>query len=116
MKDYRRPCFEPGEPILTTLPNGETVYLYDTGHLAFALGRTYSCIRQWEISGMLPPTPFRGKTVNIRLYTQEQIDAVVMYAEKYRISNSIPLYRNKGFSKACFEAFAALQKKYLGEE
>ena len=114
---WQRPCHSPGEPVLTKLPNGDTIYLYDTAHLAFALGRTYNTIRQWEIAGILPSTPFRGNDRNrptyTRLYTQEHIDVVVMYAEKYKTQKGRWI-SGTPFSKKCFEAFAELQKKYLG--
>jgi hypothetical protein len=98
-----------------TLPNGETAELFDTDYLAHAMGRTYNTIRQWEIGGLLPPTPFRGKQVYERFYTQEQINVVVTLAEKYQLFIGRKITQTM-FPKRCFKEFAKLEKKYLGEK
>ena len=97
-----------------TLPSGEAVKLYSIAFLADALGRTTRCIRKWEISGILPPTPFRYSNTYWRLYTQEQIDIIVRLAEKYKLKDGIS-FRKTNFSSSCFKAFEKLEKKYLGE-
>lgn len=73
------------KPRLFRFPNGNTVEVFTIGELAEELGRTRDAIRKWELSGVLPPTCFRDNRGH-RLYTQEQIDAIRLCAEKSRLS------------------------------
>jgi hypothetical protein len=62
--------------------------MYTSGDLAEALDRQRQTIRKWESLGIIPKTPFRSKT-NRRLYTKEQIDAIVTCVEKYELKQGI---------------------------
>lgn len=101
-----------GKVLPYTSPNGKTTTLYNIGYLAEQVGRTSQTIRRWEISGIIPPTPFRqqGK----RLYSKEHVEAVVKYAEKYRITlgNPIP----KGFAKSLYKSFQELNDYFFKED
>ncbi len=99
----------PTQKILT-LPNGDTIELYFIGTLAEALGRTPNAVRKWEISGVIPDTCFKDE-YGRRLYTQEQIDAIVRCAERARIAQGSPIM-STSFSKWVHEEMAALREKY----
>lgn len=92
--------------------NGEKVKMYYIGVLAKRLNRTTVAIRMWESKGIIPETWFRDK-FGKRLYTEEQIEAIVHSAEVNRISRgrSIAL---TNFSEDCHSAFRELHKKYFG--
>lgn len=92
--------------------NGEKVKLYYIGVLASKLNRTTTALRVWENKGIIPKTWFRD-TYGKRLYTMEQIDAIVHSAESNKITQgrSIAL---TNFSQDCHNAFEELHKKYFG--
>lgn len=91
--------------------NGEEIELFYIDRLATELGRTPQTVRKWEVSGILPKPIFRDK-MGRRLYSQEQIDAIVECAEKsnVRIGYSIA---NTNFSVRVHDALAKVNKKYL---
>lgn len=62
--------------------------MYTSGDLADALDRQRQTIRKWESLGVIPKTPFRSKS-NRRLYTQEQIKAIVSCVEKYDLKQGV---------------------------
>lgn len=94
-----------------TLPNGQTIELFYIGRLASALGRTTNTIRKWEISGVIPDTCFRDK-VGSRLYSQEQIDAIVKCAEKANIKQGLTI-ANTSFSVWVHKEMNDLREKYM---
>lgn len=47
------------------------------GHLARKLGRTIQTIRMWEKKGILPAAMYRDPVTNARLYTEDQVQALV---------------------------------------
>lgn len=101
----------PVTPQKTLSINGEDVELFYIGTLAEALGRTPQTIRKWEIAGYLPDTLFRDK-LGRRMYSAEQIKAIVECAEK---SNVRPSYSiaNTNFTPRVHKALEEINKKYL---
>ena len=94
------------------LPNGSTIELFYIGTLANALGRTTSTIRKWEIAGVIPDPCFKD-TLGRRLYSQEQIDAIVRCAERAKIKQGSSI-ANTSFSHWCHKELDALKEKYKG--
>lgn len=91
--------------------NGQVLELFYIDRLATELGRTPQTIRKWEVSGILPKPIFKDK-LGRRLYTLEQINAIVDCAEKsnVRIGYSIA---NTNFSVRVHKALEEINKKYF---
>lgn len=96
------------------LPNGEVHDLFYIGTLAAALGRTSNTVRKWEIAGIIPDPCFKD-SFGRRLYTQEQIDAIVKCAEESRIKQGQSI-SSTSFSKKCYKALEVLKNKYKGDK
>ena len=94
------------------LPNGEVLELFYIGALASALGRSTNAIRKWEIAGVIPDPCFQDANGR-RLYSQEQIDAIVRCAEKAKIKQGLSI-ANTSFSQWCHKELDALKEKYKG--
>lgn len=94
------------------LPNGEIIELFYIGTLANALGRTTNTIRKWEIAGVIPDPCFQDANGR-RLYSQEQIDAIVRCAEKAKIKQGLSI-ANTSFSQWCHKELDILKEKYKG--
>ena len=94
------------------LPNGEVIELFYIGTLANALGRTTNTIRKWEIAGVIPDPCFQDANGR-RLYSQEQIDAIVRCAERAKIKQGLSI-ANTSFSQWCHKELDALKEKYKG--
>ena len=94
------------------LPNGQVIELFYIGTLANALGRTTNTIRKWEIAGVIPDPCFQDANGR-RLYSQEQIDAIVRCAEKAKIKQGLSI-ANTSFSQWCHKELDALKEKYKG--
>ena len=94
------------------LPNGQVIELFYIGNLANALGRTTNTIRKWEIAGVIPDPCFQDANGR-RLYSQEQIDAIVRCAEKAKIKQGLSI-ANTSFSQWCHKELDALKEKYKG--
>lgn len=94
------------------LPNGELIDLYYIGTLAHALGRTTDTIRKWEIGGIIPDPCFKDANGR-RLYSQEQIDAIVRCAEKAKIKQGLSI-SSTSFSQWCYKELDTLREKYKG--
>lgn len=92
--------------------NGEKVKLYYIGVLAKRLNRTTTSLRIWENKGIIPKTWFRD-TFGKRLYTMEQIEAIVHSAEVNSIIQGRSI-SSTNFSQDCHNAFKELHKKYFG--
>ena len=101
-------------PVKFTTPTGLEVELFRIGTLAYCLGRSPQTIRKWEVGGIIPKTPFKNNR-GMRLYTQEQIDIIVKYAEKSHIKSGSRICESK-FTENTFNAFRELNKKYLGKD
>ena len=95
------------------LPNGETIELFYIGTLASALGRTTNTVRKWEIAGVIPDPCFQDP-YGRRLYSQEQIDAIVNCAERAKIKQGSSI-ANTSFSQWCHKELEKLKEKYKGE-
>lgn len=50
---------------------------YDISYLAASTGRSIPCIRYWINKGVLPRTPYRGKSLNRLLFTEDMVKAVI---------------------------------------
>lgn len=98
---------------IITLPNGEELELFYIGTLATALGRTTNAIRKWEIAGVIPDPCFRDENGR-RLYTQEQIDAIVRCAERAKIKQGLSI-ADTSFSTWVHKELAKLREKYSKE-
>lgn len=94
------------------LPNGQVIELFYIGTLANALGRTTNTIRKWEIAGVIPDPCFQDANGR-RLYSQEQIDAIVRCAEEAKIKQGLSI-SNTSFSQWCHKELDALKEKYKG--
>ena len=94
------------------LPNGQIIELFYIGSLASALGRTTNTIRKWEIGGVIPDPCFKDSQGR-RLYSQEQIDAIVRCAERAKIKQGSSI-ANTSFSQWCHKELDALKEKYKG--
>lgn len=96
----------------TLVINDEEVNLFYIERLASELGRTPQTIRKWEVSGILPKPIFRDK-LGRRLYSLEQIDAIVECAEKSNVRQGYSV-ANTNFSVRVHKALDELNAKYLG--
>lgn len=94
-----------------TLPNGEKIELFYIGALASALGRSVQIIRKWEIGGVIPNPCFKDK-FNRRMYSQEQIDAIVRCAERAKIKQGLSI-ANTSFSVWCHKALEEIRIRYM---
>lgn len=96
----------------TTTIKGEKYKLYYIGVLAKRLSRTPATVRNWEKKGIIPKSEFTDK-FGKRLYTMEQIEAIVKCAkrDKIHIGRSFAL---TNFSVHCHRQFEILHKKYFG--
>ena len=92
------------------LPNGQIIELFYIGALANALGRSTNAIRKWEISGVIPDPCFKDE-LGRRLYSQEQIDAIVKCAERAKIKQGLSI-ANTSFSTWVHKELAILRDKY----
>lgn len=90
---------------------GEKVELFYIGILAKELGRTVQCIRKWEIAGYLPQPMFKDGQGN-RMYSKEQIDAIVKCAVESKIRPGYAI-TNTPFQKKVWKALKELNKKYI---
>ena len=111
MDEYEIPAW--GRSVEYTSPTGKKTTLYGIGTLANALGRTPQTIRRWEISGVMPKTPFK-QGFN-RLYSKEHIDAIVMCAEKYKIAEGKSMSQTS-FVRHVFKEFERLNDYFFKKE
>lgn len=102
-----------GRKQIFKLPTGEDIELYYIGTLASALGRASDTIRKWEIAGIIPD-PFFKDSHGRRLYSKEQIEAVVRCAERAKIKQGASI-AGTSFSRWCHIELEELRKKYVGE-
>ena len=95
----------------TVTINGEELELFYVDRLASELGRTPQTIRKREVSGILPKPIFKDKN-NRRLYSQEQIDAIVECAEKSNVRQGYSV-ANTNFSVRVFKALNEINNRYV---
>lgn len=101
-----------GASFKTVTIKGAQYKLYYIGVLAKRLDRTPTTVRDWERKGIIPKSEFTDK-FGKRLYTEEQIEAIVKCAKKDKISigRSFAL---TNFSVHCHRQFEILHEKYFG--
>ena len=100
-----------GRAIPYTTPTGVQTTLYNISTAADAIGRTAQTLRKWEVSGVLPPTPF--KVQGKRMYSKEHIDAIVECAESSKLKNGTAI-KDTAFSKHLYQRFEALNELFFG--
>jgi hypothetical protein len=93
--------------------NGQDVEFFTSGELADALDRQRQTIRKWEKEGTIPQAQYRSKTGR-RLYTKEQVTAILSTVEKYGLKQGTAIPAE--FKKEVFEAFAAASTPEKDEE
>jgi DNA-binding transcriptional MerR regulator len=97
------------KPIEYKIPNGVT-YLYSIYYLARLLNRTTQVVRKWELSGIIPRTPFKTKR-GTRLYTYEQIYCVVKCAAHFNVRKGVSI-KDTGFTDAVRRGYNILSDYY----
>lgn len=74
--------------------DGRWLELYGTGALALALRRSRGTVLRWELKGVLPPAQYARPTAawggKRRLYTREQIEALVTAVEEHGLLRRRP--------------------------
>lgn len=94
--------------------NGERVTLYSINKLAMELGRTSQTVRKWEVAGFLPKALFKDVATGRRMYSQEQIDAIVRCAEEAKIRQGYSV-ANTSFPEKVHKAIQEVNKKYINK-
>ncbi|MFK0015777.1 hypothetical protein [Streptomyces sp. NPDC091027] len=96
---------------------GSYMEFFGIGDLAKALRRDSVTIRKWEANGVIPKATFAisGKTTNgnRRLYTREQIEAMVRIAEEEGLFDGDPRgirITDTHFTQRVKDAFQALKE------
>lgn len=102
-----------GRAIPYTSPTGRKTTLYNIGVVAEAIGRTSQTIRKWEVSGVIPPTPF--KQGDKRLYSKEHIDAMVHWAEVSNIKMGSRITQSR-FARHMHKEFKRLNDYFFKKE
>lgn len=82
--------------------DGKELELFTIGELCDRLDRERQTIRKWERDGIIPPAQYRSKSGR-RLYTKQQIDAIVSVVEKYNIKQGITIPED--FRENVYKAF-----------
>lgn len=96
------------------LVKGKEVEFYTIGALCSALGRPAVTIRLWIRQGHLPAATFRMPDRNgikgRRLYTREQVEAIISVARSHRILDSprIEWSKHKTFAEEIREIWSTL--------
>lgn len=101
------------KPQVFVFPNGDKITLYYIGLVAKLLCVKPDTVRKWEYWGYIPSTGFRDK-FNRRLYSKEQIDALVASAEKCRRRKlkKDGTFVVKSFAYEATMAFKKIQEEY----
>lgn len=94
----------------TYIINGKEVELFTIGELADRLDRQRQTIRKWEREGIIPAATFRSKAGR-RLYTSEQINAIIKVVEKYDLKQGMAIPPE--FKREVKEEFDKATKKFL---
>lgn len=88
--------------------------LYPISVLALSLGRSQNTIRQWEILGDIPKTPF--KVSGRRYYCEEQIKACMEVAEKVHLSGGKTHISHTTFKREVKKRWREIFKEIFGED
>ena len=70
--------------------DGVDLEMFTIGELAQRLDRQLQTLRKWEKLGIIPQATYRSGT-NRRLYTENQIKAIVDLVDKYKIKQGQPI-------------------------
>lgn len=74
----------------TYIINNKELEMYTIGELAQRLDRQRQTLRKWEKQGIIPQAIYRSGA-DRRLYTKNQIEAIVSCVEKYKIKQGQPI-------------------------
>lgn len=69
---------------------GKDIELYTIGELADRLDRQRQTLRKWEKQGIIPQATYRSGS-NRRLYSLNQISAIVSTVEEFQIKQGQPI-------------------------
>jgi len=89
--------------------NGTKILTMTLGQLARTVGRQGRTMRAWEHDGILPPPMYRSKS-GYRMYTVEEVDAVVKSIEGEGVKNGLKM--PESFKRRLHERFAAIRDAY----
>ena len=92
----------------TYVINNVELEMFTIGDLAQRLDRQRQTLRKWEKQGLIPQAIYRSGA-NRRLYTKNQIDAIVACVEKFQIKQGQPI--PKAFSEEVTAAFEEATQK-----
>ena len=81
---------------------GKELEMFTIGELAQRLDRQRQTLRKWENNGIIPQAIYRSGA-NRRLYTQNQIEAIVQCVLKHEIKQGQPI--SEEFKEEVKEAF-----------
>lgn len=103
-----------GKPVPWSNPKtGYSTLLYPIGMLAQHLGRSSECVRRWEISGVIPRSPF--KIDGIRYYSEEMIKTAEEAAERSRFQMSgATSVNNTAFPRNVLQSWRELSVEMFG--
>ena len=69
---------------------GVELEMFTNGYLAERLDRQAQTLRKWEKQGIIPQATYRNAS-NRRLYTTNQIEAIVQCVTKYGLQQGFPI-------------------------
>ena len=92
----------------TYIIDGKELEMFTMGELADRLDRQGQTLRKWEKQGIIPQAIYRSGS-NRRLYTRNQIEAIVEVVEKYQIKQGQPIPH--AFKEEVAEAFSEASQK-----
>ena len=95
------------KPRVYTINNVE-LEMFTIGELAQRLDRQRQTLRKWEKQGLIPQAIYRSKAGR-RLYTKNQIEAIVDCVVKFKIKQGQPI--PKEFKDEVYQAFELASKK-----
>lgn len=103
-----------GRPVPWNNPKtGYSTLLYPIGMMAQHLGRSSERIRQWEIAGLIPRSPF--KIDGVRYYSEEMIKTAEEAAERSRLQLSgLNSIKRTSFTKNVLKAWKLLSVEMFG--
>lgn len=93
--------------------DGVELEMFTIGELAKRLDRQLQTLRKWEKLGIIPQATYRSGT-NRRLYTVNQINAIVNCVRKYNIKQGQPIPQE--FKDEVEQAFHEATKKDFEQE
>lgn len=90
-------------PISATI-DGKSITLVSVGHIAAELGRTRTCLRQWEDAGTFPPAPYRLVKGQLRLYPADFLKAIRQIKQERRLGKRLDETDRRLFQLAVWHA------------